>query len=320
MFNASDVEPLRASLPAFDFHESIADSPLLSRYLQHYGLSVDALSDDKTRGIKHAMGFFSSANFKIACHYYCPEQALGTVFIVHGYYDHVGLFAHIIRYCLARDLAVIAFELPGHGLSTGLAASIESFTQYTEVFADCVAMAQAQGLQGPFHVLAQSTGGSIVMDYCLSHCERSKKQFKSIVLLAPLVRPHDWARGSLLHSVAKLFVKSIGRTFAANSHDEEFLRFLREDDPLQCHRLVSAWVGALKRWLVVFDAYESCEVSMTIIQGEEDTTVDWRYNLIKIKSKLPNSKVFMLPEARHHLVNESPQIRAQLTSILDSAL
>ena len=300
MFNASDVEPLRASLPEFDFHESIADNPLLSRYLQHYGLSVDALNEDKTRGIHHAMGFFSSANFRIACHYYCPEQAHGTVFIVHGYYDHVGLFAHIIRYCLARNLAVIAFDLPGHGLSTGLAASIESFSQYTRVFDDCVEMAQTQNLQGPFHVLAQSTGGSIVMDYCLSRCEQSKKQFEHIVLLAPLVRPHDWARGSLLHSVANVFVKSIGRNFATNSHDDAFLKFLREEDPLQCARLVSAWV--------------------TIIQGGEDTTVDWRYNLIKIKAKLPNTKVFMLPEARHHLANESPEIRAQLTSLLDSAL
>ena len=320
MFNASDVEPLRASLPVFDFHESIADNPLLSRYLQHYGLSVDALNEDKTRGIHHAMGFFSSANFKIACHYYCPEHASGTVFVVHGYYDHVGLFAHIIRYCLARNLAVIAFDLPGHGLSSGLAASIESFSLYTQVFEDCVAMAHAQRLQGPFHVLAQSTGGSVVMDYCLRRCEQSKKQFEHIVLLAPLLRPHDWARGSLLHSVAKVFVKSIGRNFAINSHDDAFLKFLREEDPLQCGRLVSAWVSALKQWLKVFERYKSCEVSLTIIQGGEDTTVDWRYNLIKIKSKLPNSKVFMLPEARHHLANESLKIRAQLTSLLDSAL
>ncbi|MGJ8688791.1 MAG: alpha/beta hydrolase [Gammaproteobacteria bacterium] len=320
MFNASDIEPLRASLPAFDFHEGIVDSPLLSRYLQHYGLGVDALNEDKTRGIEHAMGFFSSANFKIACHYYRPDNAGGTVFVVHGYYDHVGLFAHIIRYCLARNLAVIAFDLPGHGLSTGPAASIDSFSQYTQVFADCVAMAQAQNLQGPFHVLGQSTGGSIIMDYCLSRCEQSRQEFEHIVLLAPLVRPHDWARGSMLHSVVNVFVKSIGRTFATNSHDDVFLKFLREEDPLQCDRLVSAWVSALKRWLKVFEGYKSCDVSVTIIQGGEDTTVDWRYNLIKIKSKLPNSRVFMLPEGRHHLANESPEIRAQLTSFLDSAL
>lgn len=320
MFTASDAKKLRATLPAFDFRKGIDDDPLVSRYLQHYGLNVDALIEEKPHGIHHAMGFFSSANFDIACHYFCPEKPQGTVFIVHGYYDHVGLYTHIIAYCLARNLAVVAFDLPGHGLSSGAPASIDSFSQYTQVFKDCVGKALAAKLQAPFHVLAQSTGGAIVMDYCLSHCSQAQKQFDHIVLLAPLVRPHAWARGALLHSVAKLFVKSIGRSFVPNSHDTEFLRFLREGDPLQCQRLVSAWVGALKKWLNAFEQYGRCDVGMSIIQGGEDTTIDWRYNLVKIESKFPQARVYMVPEARHHLANESLQIRAKLLSILDSTL
>ena len=320
MFSADDVKQLRDSLPAFDFRKTVADQALLSRYLQHYRLDAAALSNEETHSIHHAMGFFSSANFSIACQYFCPDDPQGTVFIVHGYYDHVGLFAHIIKYCLQRKLAVVAFDLPGHGLSSGVPASIESFSLYTQVLKDCVAMAQEAQLPAPFHLIAQSTGGAIVMDYCLTHCEQSQQEFAHIVLLAPLVRPHAWARGSFMHSIARLFVQSIGRSFVPNSHDVEFLRFLREGDPLQCHRLVSAWVGALKQWLKVFAGYASCNIALTVVQGAEDTTVDWRYNLVKIKTKFPRSRVFMLPEARHHLANESPEIRAQLMSILDSAL
>ncbi len=320
MFNADDAKQLRENLPALDFRKVAESKPVLSRYLRHYGLNAEALSDTKAHSIHHAMGFFSSANFSIACQYFCPDAPQGTVFIVHGYYDHVGLFAHIIKYCLGRNLAVVAFDLPGHGLSSGEPASIDSFSLYTQVFKDCVAQAQEAQLPAPFHVVAQSTGGAIVMDYCLGHCEQSQKQFAHIVLLAPLVRPHAWARGSFMHAIAKLFVQSIGRSFVPNSHDVEFLRFLREGDPLQCHRLVSAWVGALKQWLRAFEGYESCGRALTIIQGGEDTTVDWRYNLVKIKSKFPESRVHMLPEARHHLANESVELRAQLMSILDSTL
>ncbi len=320
MFNTDDAAQLKASLPPLDFHKGVESSPLLTRYLQFYGLDAEALCGSKTHGIHHAMGFFSSANFSIACQYFRPSAPQGTVLIVHGYYDHVGLFTHIIKYCLSRQLAVVAFDLPGHGLSSGVPASIESFSLYTQVFKDCVTKAQEAQLSAPFHVIAQSTGGAIVMDYCLSHCEQSQSQLAHIVLLAPLVRPHAWARGSFMHSIAKLFVQSIGRSFVPNSHDVEFLRFLREGDPLQCHRLVSAWVGALKQWLKAFEQYESCEKAITIVQGGEDTTVDWRYNLIKIESKFPQTRVYMLPEARHHLANESAPIRAQLLSILDSAL
>ena len=320
MFTASDAKQLKECLPALDFQAEVENSPLLLRYLNHYGLSVAALSDEKTHGTHHAMGFFSSAGFRIAGHYYRPTKPAGTVFIVHGYYDHVGLFSHIISYCLARKFAVVAFDLPGHGLSSGAPASIDSFAQYTQVLKDCIDMAQVAGVPAPYHVLAQSTGGSIVMDYVLSRCGQSQRQFKHIVLLAPLVRPHAWARGSMLHAVAKLFVKSIGRSYVPNSHDVEFLRFLREGDPLQSDRLVSAWVGALKQWLKVFEQYDCCDAGVTIVQGGEDTTVDWRYNLNKIETKFPNARVYMLPEARHHLVNESIEIRAQLLSILDSTL
>jgi alpha-beta hydrolase superfamily lysophospholipase len=73
-----------------------------------------------------------------------------------------------------------------------------------------------------------------------------------VVLLAPLVRPHQWWRGSLLHSVLKLVVEGIPRTFVDNSHDAEFLHFLREGDPLQSRQLSARWVSALKEWLTSF--------------------------------------------------------------------
>lgn len=320
MFKASDVQALKDSLPELDFDAGVQDSALLSRYLQHYGLHTQALRSTQTHAIHHAMGFFLSAGFRIACQYFRPEHCRGTVIIVHGYYDHVGLYAHIIRYCLQRRLAVVAFDLPGHGLSSGEPAAIDSFAQYTQVFADCVQRVQAAELSVALHVLAQSTGGAIVMGYCLHDCARAAQQFAHIVLLAPLLRPHGWARGRIQHAFAKIFVSSVARDFTINSHDEAFLRFLQTDDPLQYRRLMVSWVSALKDWLKRYGRYAPCSIALSVVQGTQDTTVDWHYNLPQITAKFPRTQVFMLPEARHHLANESEELRRQLFALLDEIL
>lgn len=322
MFNASDAQVLRDSLSEFNPKAVAPLDGAISNYLQFYGLDVESLCPQGAQDIHHALGAFTSAGFRIACHYYAPppEQLKGTVLLVHGYYDHVGLYTHLLRYCLARNLAVFAFDLPGHGLSSGVPAAIDSFAQYVEVFGDCLLRISAEQANEPVHVIAQSTGGAIVMDYCLNHCAHSQQQIDKIALLAPLVRPASWGRATLKYAVAKHFIKSIKRDFAINSHDTEFLRFLSESDPLQCRMLPVAWVGALKDWLLAFEGYAPCNKTITVVQGTGDTTVDWRYNLIRIKEKFPHSDIVMLQQACHHLANESQEIRDALCIELDRIL
>ena len=59
-----------------------------------------------------------------------PPQSKGSVVIVHGYLDHTGLYGHLIKQLLERQLTVVCFDLIGHGLSSGEPASIDSFDQY----------------------------------------------------------------------------------------------------------------------------------------------------------------------------------------------
>lgn len=320
MFSIGDAHAIRDNLPEMDFSAVANSEPPLVRYLQHYHLDFALPSAEKTHDVHHAMGFFMAAGFRIACQYFRPQQAQGSVLIVHGYYDHAGLFAHLISYCLRRKLAVVIFDLPGHGLSSGEVAAIGEFSQYTEVLRGCLGMMTAQGLPAPFHVLTQSTGGAIFMDYCLHHCAQSLQEIGDAVLLAPLVHPSAWQRGKWQHAVMRYFVGSIARNFTDNSHDELFLRFLRESDPLQSRRLSVAWVSALKRWLREFAACSPCVKPLSIIQGTGDTTVDWQYNLPRIQEKFPASQQFLIANARHHLANESAQYREQLETLLDEIL
>ena len=239
--------------------------------------------------------------------------------ICHGYFDHVGLYRHVIGHVLELGYAVLAYDLPGHGLSTGPQAVIDDFRTYRDVLEQCLSLA-TNSFPKPWHVIAQSTGGAIVMDYLVSRGEGDENPFEQVILLAPLVRPFKWGTARWLHTVVSPFAKTLKRVFTINSNDPDFLDFLENRDPLQARRISAIWVSALKKWMPGFEKASRIKVSPVVIQGDKDETVDWQYNLEMIKKKFESPDIRMLPGARHQLANENEAFRRKIFAIIDEYL
>jgi alpha-beta hydrolase superfamily lysophospholipase len=159
-------------------------------------------------------------------------------------------------------------------------------------------------------LVMQSTGAAIIIDYLLSRAFKPGVcPFDRQILLAPLIRPVNWARNKAIYEVVSPFSDYVTRKFALNSHDQEFLRFLKRRDPLQSKKLSTNWVGALKRWVPDVEKRPPSDLSPIIIQGRKDGTVDWRHNVRILKKKFNHPEVIYIPSARHQLVNESPEYR-----------
>jgi lysophospholipase len=318
MFDRETAERLASALRPIDFRTPIADDELTRSYVAHYGLNTERLQYP----ILHCLGSFGCQNFKLAGQYFAVplEYQRGTVIVIHGYYDHVGLYSKLIHHCLAAGYSVLAFDLPGHGLSTGEPASIESFDLYSQALADYLMLASQAGVPRPWHVVAQSTGAAAVANYLLQPDAFDRYDFEKIVFLAPLIRPTNWFRRLFKFWLVNPFVKRVRRKFTDNSHDEAFLRFIAEEDPLQAQFLVADWVRSLRFYLAVFKQAEASEYPLHIIQGTGDETVDWRYNLPRLTDRFPNSRAYIIDGARHHLVNESPEYRDKVFSTLDGIL
>ena len=176
---------------------------------------------------------------------------------------------------------------------------------------------KATGFLGvPRHVIAQSMGGAAVMDFL--QCE-DQDSFDGVVLLAPLVWPVNWRRVALTWLLLHRFVDSVPRRFADNSQDREFLEFLQQD-PLQQRIIPVSWVGALRRWLRSFLARRACDKPLMVIQGDSDTTVAWRRNLVQIRRLFPNMQLHMVRGGRHHLANESGELRKAYLEVVATFL
>ncbi|WP_282285382.1 alpha/beta hydrolase [Pseudomonas sp. PS02302] len=296
--------PLRRDLPPDFDHQS---------YRAHY-----RLADSRARPeVTVALGALAAGGYQLAVQGWWPREPRGSLLLLHGYYDHMGLYGHVVDWALSRQWAVLACDLPGHGLSSGARASINDFGEYQTALTALIAEARRLDLPRPWHLLGQSTGGAILLDYLLRG--EPAPELGETILLAPLVRPHAWRQGLWTYRLVKPFVRALPRRFSVNSGDPAFLDFLQQDG-LQPRELPAQWVGALARWIPQLERAPASTRSLLVIQGEQDFTVDWRHNLGVLEAKFARPEVLRLPEARHHLVNETEALRQRYFRWLDERL
>jgi len=295
------VDSLRSSLRPLAAAQPLSEAA--RAYQRFYGLDLP----QRNSPVVSRLGRFSSGAFELVSQLWLPAEPVATLFLLHGFYDHMGLFRHVVDWALDQGFAVIACDLPGHGLSSGERASIDDFGQYQQALQGLFSEARTLDLPQPWHLFGQSTGGAIIIDHLLRHGSDSPAQGQT-VLLSPLVRPRAWGWSKFSYYLLKPFVKGIARRFSENTNDPAFMPFLQAD-PLQPQRLPTAWVGALARWIPGIESAAQSPRRPLIVQGEADMTVDWTHNLDVLRAKFGHPEVLMLPGARHHLANEIPAYR-----------
>lgn len=289
-------------------------------YTKYYGIDAENLYT----GTTHELGYLNCHGYQIACHAYRPPVSKGSFFILHGYFDHVGLFKHIIRYFLEQGFCVFAFDLPGHGLSMGESASIHSFSVYSRILNDILCICKGR-VPTPWHAYGQSTGCAILTDFLLSLpqqglCQQQSLLFQQIILSAPLVRPYLWHLSRIKLYIIRPFLRKVPRQFTNNSRDTAFLEFAKAD-PLAPKFIVVDWVSSMDRWIKKIESTDqTIAITPMIIQGTSDKTVDAKHNISVLRRLYKNPHVLYLASACHHLPNELEQTRSEYMEWLSSFL
>lgn len=304
---------LQESMREMDFSAPPELNQAEKDYSKFYRLDLE----NKYDKLKHGFGYIEVDHQKIASHSFLMPQAAGTAFVCHGYFDHVGLYDHLIKKLISLNFNVVAWDLPGHGLSTGEHGVVDTFDEYEDSLKAVLSKAE-DVLQGPWHLIGQSTGAAIIMDYLLN-LKYNHSKFKSVILLAPLYQPKEWTKGKIKYFLAKHFIKFIKREDTSSSHDEEFLEFVNSD-PLRINNLSLQWIGALISWQKDARKKAPSDKKIVVIQGKKDKTVDWEKNLKFVYEKFPNHEVHYVSDAEHHLVNEREDIRNRIFELIEETL
>lgn len=317
---APKVEQTRLNLQPLNLNREYIISPTLIGYHKMY--AIEQLFD-----IAHYwQGYVQTTYYKIHTQVFQPKQdkILGSVFLLHGYLEHSGIYQPIIEELLAQGFSVLIFDLAGHGLSEGKIADIDDFNHYQDILLRITQYVRhARQLPQPWLAIGQSTGASVLMHHVLQYAEkRHQPLFKRLLLLSPLIRPAKsaWWHNPVGLGLVKRIKHHVPRPFRRNNHNPEFLRFVRLHDPLQPRQIGMQWILAMSKWMNDMESYPSCRIPVWLAQGALDKTVDWQYNNAFVRKKFRLQNTLLLEEASHQLVNERQDIRWALNGFIQSFL
>lgn len=264
---------------------------------------------------EHHFQWFSHKDDKIAVQYYIPDSPKGSVFLVHGYYDHVGIYWPIIDFLLSKQIAVFSYDNIGHGLSTGKRAHIDSFDQYQDLLNELlIEFNESDKFPKPYTLIGQSMGGAICLEYFKR--QESFGIFDKSILFAPLVRPYQWNKSKWKFFIVKYLMpwkKYVPRKYSLRSHNKAFQDFSLID-PLQPKVLPVAWVNAMRMWFSVFirKPYKinNSANSLTVYLASRDETIDAGFSKRVILESFCHTDFIEVPNTFHHLIQEPAFIEA----------
>lgn len=284
-----------------NFKNPVHLSPDLQEYLNYYGFQL--------KNIDYHFGKIDINGTPIMVQMFSPKTCIGTVVLLHGYLDHVGILKNIIQHLNRQKYRVISYDLQGHGLSGGEKASVKSFSDYVLTLEELMNQTKKE-ISGPIYGIGHSTGGAILINYILKQPEA---HFNKIILIAPLVRSKHWLLSKIGYYLIEPipFMKEVHRKFRVNSSDKQFLSFIK-NDPLQPKAIPIEWLHSLISWNEEIQTYNACDTETLLIQGTNDRTVEWKYNLNFIKEKFNHLHIKLIKNGRHQLFNEKPPIRDQV--------
>ncbi len=306
------IDELIAAIP--DTSRAPDSSTLIDNYLDHYSMNLVKEKWAKS----HEIWKSKIVDYRIVEQRWEPlSTSTKTLILVHGYFDHTALYGKIIRWALKQGYRVHCFDLPGHGLSSGEPAAIDSFDTYSEVLTTIIERED----YAHYSLAGQSTGCAVILNTLLSEefNQRCINKPEHTTLLAPLVRSFLWQQLRWLYFLLRAPMKSIKRKFTSSSHDDTFNQFLKLEDPLQATRIPLCWLGAMDEWIKKIQQLPPItDLPCTIIQGTGDATVDYRYNISQIQRCLPSTSLHLIPDAWHHLVNENEIYWQQVKEALNN--
>ncbi len=301
-----------------DFSDAVPGIPSASvrAYLSYYGLL------DIAEMARYKIGRLMLDGVAVTVQGFSQpseRQAKGTVLVVHGYMDHMGLYQHLILQLFQGHYDVLCYDLSGHGLSDGTPLLVDDFQHYATQLAELLLILEHE-LVHPLHLVGQSTGAAVVLAQRLLCGDECRPLCGERVLLAPLVRPAQWKIILRKYRWLKYLLRCVPRSPSRNSHDKQFIRFINKQDPLQHRKIPVRWIGAMLSWGDWIEKHPPVAGRIHMIQGSDDGTVAWQHNMAELKRLFPNLELQLVEGAKHHLVNETPEYRDQVFHYLLRAL
>lgn len=227
------------------------------------------------------------------------------VLLTHGLGEHAGRYAHVATALAARGFRVIAYDLRGHGRSSGRRADVARYEQFLDDLRALLAQAPWSGR--PVFLFGHSLGGQVTLRYL----QRDRPAVAGAIVASPWLRlafaPPRWkvamARAALRFAPGLRF--STGMRLDRLSRDEAHLRGMA-DAHLMVQRI------SARMFFAVEEAGERAlreagelRVPLLLLHGDADPITHWQTTEALCRAPGPAEKSLKIyPGVLHEAHND----------------
>ena len=239
------------------------------------------------------------------------------VVMIHGNAGDLHDFEFGTLGLVARNYHVMAFDLPGHGLSKMPSQANGTIQEQAVILHQALT---ALGIKDPI-LVGHSWGGAVALAYALLY----PHEISALVLLAPAAysdHRHDahlLLRLPLLSDVCITLLKPIlGRRLLRNSLKEAFSPDRMPEDYFKSAAAVWLDRKRLKAFIKedemvdssleeLSPQYQKIQTPVIIVTGDSDLTVSPEQNAFNLHKAIANSELVVIPHAGHQIPETHPE-------------
>lgn len=204
------------------------------------------------------------------------ENSKANVLIIHGYAEHSGRYDHVAAFFNSMGFGVRAFDVRGHGRSSGVRGHTRRFSDYlddAELMLDLIA--REDGDPSPF-ILGHSHGGLIALSLAINREPKTRGLLVTSPFLGVAVKvaPAKLAVGRLLSAIYPSLSLSTGLPSGYLSHDQAVCSAYA-NDPLVFGTATARWyteaMGAIDE---VFRRAGELDLPLILLHAGDDRVAD----------------------------------------------
>lgn len=243
-----------------------------------------------------------------------PPAVVG---LIHGLGEHCSRYRHVAERFVKEQIALIAFDLRGHGRSEGQrgdAPSFEAYMRDLDVFQQQI---EARFNKTPCFLYGHSMGGLLLLNYLI---RRQPKILGAVSSAAGLHTPltQQKAKMALVQTLSRLTPKlAIPSGLDANalSRDQAVVQRYKTDSlvhGLVTLRMAQATIPAIN---FVFEHAKQISVPLLILHGTADR-LTYTSGSEDLARRIPQAKLILFEGLAHELHNE-PEKESVFQTVLE---
>ncbi|MCF7823461.1 MAG: lysophospholipase [Candidatus Marinimicrobia bacterium] len=267
--------------------------------------------------------FTTPDNFNLFERTWSQEAAKGVVLMTHGIAEHSGRYEHIAKSLNAAGYSVVAFDLRGHGNSSGKRNYVNSFQDYLNDLEEVLTRTKEKFPSLPLFLFGHSMGGGIVTLFTIER----KPDVRGILLSAPSVKVSDDI-SPLLQKISGLLsiiapkLPAVKLASADISKDPLVVEAY-DNDPLNYRGGILARTGSelLKSTKSIGALASTIRLPILIMHGTSDKLADVSGSKMLYGKVGSADKTLKLYEGLYHEILNEPeqdQVKSDMIAWLDA--